>query len=149
MAREVIKILGTDIDEFIMGVGTGGCFSGNAEIYKQEVPGIRCIALEPFHVRALSGGEMTGTHRLEGIGAGFIPAICRLDLADEIVPVKDEDAMNTARDLARKEGIWGGTTSGANVWTAIQRARVLGPGKKIVTVVCDSGLKYLRGELYK
>jgi cysteine synthase len=149
MAREVIKILGTNIDEFIMGVGTGGCFSGNAEIYKQEVPGIRCIALEPFHVRALSGGEMTGTHRLEGIGAGFIPAICRLDLADEIVPVKDEDAMQTARDLARKEGIWGGTTSGANVWTAIQRARVLGAEKKIVTVVCDSGLKYLRGELYR
>lgn len=149
MAHEVIHVLGKNIDEFIMGVGTGGCFSGNAEIYKEEIPGIRCIAIEPYYVRALSGGDKSGTHKLEGIGAGFIPNICRLDLADEIVPVKDEDAMQTARGLARKEGIWGGTTSGANVWTAIQRARMLGAGKRIVTVICDSGLKYLRGELYR
>ena len=149
MAHEVIHVLGKNIDEFIMGVGTGGCFSGNAEIYKEEIPGIRCVAIEPYYVRALSGGDKSGTHKLEGVGAGFIPHICRLDLADEIVPVKDEDAMQTARDLARKEGIWGGTTSGANVWTAIQRARMLGAGKRIVTVICDSGLKYLRGELYR
>lgn len=149
MANEVIGTLGNGIDEFIMGVGTGGCFSGNAEIYKKEIPGIRCIAIEPYFVRALSGGDKTGKHRLEGIGAGFIPAICRLDLADEIIAVKDEDAMGTARKLARMEGIFGGTTSGANVWVAIQRARILGPGKKIVTVVCDSGLKYLNGDLYK
>ncbi|MBL7961316.1 pyridoxal-phosphate dependent enzyme, partial [bacterium] len=88
------------------------------------------------------------THRLEGIGAGFIPAICRLDLADEIMSVSDEDAMETARKLARLEGIFGGTTSGANVWAAIQRARILGTGKKIVTVIVDSGLKYLNGDLY-
>ncbi len=149
MAKEVIDILGNDIDEFIMGVGTGGCFSGNAEIYKKEIPNIRCIAIEPFNVRALSGGDISGTHKLEGIGSGFVPAICRLDLADEIIPVTNEDAMQTARNLARKEGIWGGTTSGANVWTAIQRARKIGAGKKIVTVICDSGLKYLRGDLYK
>jgi cysteine synthase A len=149
MAKEVIDVLGKDIDEFIMGVGTGGCFSGNSEIYKKEIPGIKCIAIEPYHVRALSGGEMGGKHKLEGIGAGFVPSICRLDLADEIVPVKDEDAIDTARKLARMEGIFGGTTSGANVWTAIQRARKLGAGKKIVTVVCDSGLKYLNGDLYK
>lgn len=149
MAKEIISVLGNDIDEFIMGVGTGGCFSGNSEIFKQEIPGIRCIAIEPFNVRALSGGDITGTHRLEGIGSGFVPSITRLDLADEIIPVKDEDAYETARKLARIEGIWGGATSGANVWTAIQRARALGAGKKIVTVVCDSGLKYLNGNLYK
>ncbi len=149
MANEVISVLGNDIDEFIMGVGTGGCFSGNAEVYKKELTNIRCIAIEPFGVRALSGGDKSGTHKLEGIGSGFVPAICRLDLADEIIPVTDEDAMQTARDLARKEGIWGGTTSGANVWAAIQRARKIGAGKKIVTVVVDSGLKYLRGELYR
>jgi cysteine synthase A len=149
MAKEVIDVLGKDIDEFIMGVGTGGCFSGNSEIYKKEIPGIKCVAIEPYHVRALSGGEMGGKHKLEGIGAGFVPSICRLDLADEIVAVKDEDAIDTARKLARMEGIFGGTTSGANVWTAIQRARKLGAGKKIVTVVCDSGLKYLNGNLYK
>lgn len=149
MANEVIAVLGQNIDEFIMGVGTGGCFSGNAEIYKQQIPGIRCIALEPFNVRALSGGDKSGTHRLEGIGTGFVPSICRKDLADEILPVKDEDAIQTARLLARTEGIFGGITSGANVWAALQRAKALGKGKKIVTVICDSGLKYLKGELYK
>lgn len=149
MAREVIAALGNTIDEFIMGVGTGGSFSGNAEIFKQEVPNIRCIAIEPFHVRALSGGEKTGSHRLEGIGAGFVPAIFRADLADEIIAVKDEDAYETARKLAKTEGVFGGTTAGANVWAAIQRARIIGPGKKIVTIVPDSGLKYLNGDLYK
>lgn len=149
MAKEIIGVLGNTIDEFIMGVGTGGSFSGNAEIFKEQIPGIRCIAIEPYHVRALSGGEISGKHKLEGIGAGFVPSICRLDLADEIVPVKDEDAMDMARKLARTEGIWGGTTSGANVWTAIQRARQLGAGKRIVTIIVDSGLKYLNGELYK
>lgn len=149
MAREVIGVLGNTIDEFIMGVGTGGCFSGNAEIFKQQIPNIRCIAIEPFHVRSLSGGEKTGSHRLEGIGAGFVPSIFRMDLADEIIAVTDEDAYETARRLAKLEGIFGGTTAGANVWAAIQRARIIGAGKKIVTIVPDSGLKYLNGDLYK
>ena len=149
MAREVIDVLGTNVDEFIMGIGTGGCFSGNAETFKDQVPGIKCVAIEPYHVRALSGGDVSGKHKLEGIGSGFIPSICRIDLADEIVPVKDEDAQETARKLARIEGIFGRTTSGANVWTAIQRARELGPGKKIVTIIVDSGLKYLSGDLYR
>src|SRR5258705_1499326 len=141
MAREVIDVLGNNIDEFIMGVGTGGCFSGNAEVFKKEIPTIRCIPVEPLHVRSLSGGDISGTHRLEGIGAGFVPSICRLDLADEIIAVYDEDAHKTTRDLARLEGIFGGITSGANVWAAIQRGRIIGAGKKIVTVVVDSGLK--------
>jgi cysteine synthase A len=149
MAEEVISVLGKDIDEFVMGVGTGGCFSGNSEVFKKEIPNIRCIALEPYYVRALSGGDTSGKHRLEGTGTGFVPAICRLDLADEIIAVKDEDAFDTARKLARMEGVFGGITSGANVWAAIQRARIIGPGKKIVTVICDSGLKYLNGDLYK
>jgi cysteine synthase A len=149
MAREIIKDLGRNIDEFIMGVGTGGSFSGNAEWLKKEIPGIRCVAIEPLHVRALSGGDISGKHQLEGIGAGFVPSITRLDLADEIFAVSDEDAMETARRLAREEGVFSGTTSGANVWTAIQRAKVLGPGKKVVTIAVDSGLKYLNGKLYK
>ena len=78
-----------------------------------------------------------------------MPSICRLDLADEIMAVSDEDAVETARRLARIEGIFGGTSSGANVWAALQLARKIGPGKKIVTIVCDSGLKYLNGDLYK
>ena len=149
MAKEIVSALGTRIDEFIAGVGTGGCFSGNAEYLKKEIPGIRCIPIEPLHVRALSGGDITGKHKLEGIGAGFVPSIYRRDLVDEIIAVADEDARETARKLARLEGIFGGTTSGANVWGAIQRARIIGPGKKIVTVICDSGLKYLDGDLYR
>ena len=149
MAGEILDVLGNDINEFIMGVGTGGCFSGNSEVLKKEIPAIRCIAVEPLNVRALSGGDTSGTHKLEGIGAGFVPSICMLDLADEIITVSDEDAIKTARDLARLEGIWGGTTSGANVWAALQRAKILGKGKKIVTVIVDSGLKYLNGDLYR
>lgn len=149
MAREILDVLGKNIDEFIMGVGTGGSFSGNAEVFKQEIPGIRCIPIEPLHVRALSGGNVSGKHKLEGIGSGFVPSICRLDLADEIMQVSDEDAYDTARKLARQEGIFGGTTAGANVYAAMQRARKIGPGKKIVTIIPDSGLKYLNGDLYK
>jgi cysteine synthase A len=149
MAREIISVLGTGIDEFIMGVGTGGCFSGNAEWLKKEIPSIRCIAIEPLHVRALSGGEIGGKHQLEGIGSGFVPGITRLDLADEIMAVSDEDAFETGRRLARMEGVFAGTTSGANVWAAMQRAKVLGPGKTIVTIAVDSGLKYLNGKLYR
>lgn len=149
MAREIIKVLGKDIDEFIMGVGTGGSFSGNAEVFKQQIPGIRCIPIEPLNVRALSGGEISGKHKLEGIGSGFVPSICRLDLADEIIAVSDQDAYDTARQLARREGIFGGTTAGANVYAAIQRARKIGAGRKVVTIVPDSGLKYLSGDLYK
>jgi len=149
MAKEILDELDNGIDEFIVGVGTGGCFSGNAEILKKAVPKIRCIATEPYFVRALSGGDISGTHRLEGMGIGFVPSICRLDLADAILAIKDEDAYETTRKLANLEGIFGGITSGANVWAAIQRARIIGEGKRIVTVICDSGLKYLQGDLFK
>lgn len=149
MAEEILRELGTEIDEFIHGVGTAGSISGNAEILKQRIRGIKLTAVEPFHVRFLSGGDTTGTHRLEGIGLGFVPSIYRGDLIDNVIAVRDEDAYDTARQLAFREGIFSGMTSGANVWAAIQRARVLGPGKKIVTIIVDSGLKYLHGDLYR
>lgn len=149
MAEEIINVLGNNIDEFITGVGTAASLSGNAEVFKKVIPDIRCIAIEPDGVRTLSGGDTTGTHRLEGIGLGFIPSIYRADLVDDVISVKDEDAYETARELARLEGIFGGITSGANVWAAIQRARILGPGKKIVTLVIDTGLRYLNGDLYR
>jgi cysteine synthase len=149
MAYEIIEKLGDEIDEFIMGVGTGACFSGNAEIFKKEIPQIKCTAIEPMNVKFLSGGDISGTHRLEGIGLGFVPSIYRRDLQDDVVSVADKDAFETARLLANKEGIWGGITSGANVWAALKRAKELGPGKKIVTVIIDSGLRYLNGELFR
>jgi len=148
LGREIVAAMGGRIDEFVMGVGTGGAFSGCAEVLKESIPRIRCIALEPDQSRALSGRAPYRGHRLEGMGAGFAPSIFRRDLADEIIAVTDADAVATARALARREGLFGGTTSGANVWAAPRRARELGPGSRVVTVICDSGLKYLRGELY-
>lgn len=149
MAREILDDLGTDIDEFVMAVGGGGCISGNAEILKERVPSIRMVAVEPYYVRNVSGGDTSGKHRLEGIGLSFVPSILRRDLIDDVIPVKDDDAYRTANDLARREGVFGGITSGANVWAALQRARALGPGKSIVTVIIDSGLRYLSGDLYR
>jgi cysteine synthase len=148
MANEIISELDGKIDEFIAGVGTGGCFSGNAEVFKSKIPHIKCIAIEPDEVRALSRGNVEGVHKLEGMGAGFIPSIFRADLMDEVITVKDADAYDTARKLASQEGIFAGISSGANVWAALQRAKKLGKGKKVVTVICDSGLKYLNGDLY-
>jgi cysteine synthase A len=148
MAHEILSQAGNDIDEFVTGVGTGGSFSGTAEVLTKELPRVRCIAVEPDQVRALSGGDTTGAHKLEGIGTGILPPALRRDLIADVIAVTDQDAYDTARKLARLEGIWGGTTSGANVWAALQRARALGPGRKIVTTIVDSGMKYLRGDLY-
>ena len=149
MAQEIMEGLGTDIDEFVMAVGGGGCFSGNSEILKEAIPTLKCTAVEPLHVRNVSGGDTSGTHKLEGIGLSFVPSILRTDLIDDVIPVSDENAYQTAHLLARKEGIMGGATSGANVWAAMERARELGPGKKIVSVICDSGLRYLNGDLFR
>ena len=149
MAHEILSALDGRFDEFVTGVGTGGSFSGNAEVFKAELPGVRCLAIEPANSRALSGQGPYGGHRLEGMGAGFVPSICRLDLMDEIVPVTDDDAYRTARRLAVEEGLFAGITSGSNVWAALERARALGPGRRVVTILCDSGLKYLQGDLFR
>ena len=149
MAREIMDALEGRFDEFVMGIGTGGCFSGNAMAFKERIPGVRCVAIEPEKSRVLSGLAPTGSHRLEGMGAGFITSITRVDLIDGIVAVSDDDAFETARRLAREEGIFGGITSGSNVFVALERAKALGPGRRVVTVVCDSGLKYLQGALFR
>jgi len=149
MGREILADMDGRIDEFVMAVGGGGCISGNAEILKADDPETRVIGVEPFCVRNVSGGDTSGRHRLEGIGLSFRPTILRQDLIDDVVPVKDEDAYAAARMLAQTEGIIGGITSGANVWAALRRARELGPGKTVVTVIIDTGLRYLTGDLYR
>jgi cysteine synthase A len=149
MAEEILAALDGRFDEFIQGVGTGGSFSGNAEVFKAELPAVRCLAIEPANSRALSGQGPYGGHRLEGMGAGFVPSITRLDLMDEIIAVTDEDAYRTARRLAHEEGLFAGISSGSNVWAALERARALGPGHRVVTILCDSGLKYLQGDLFR
>ena len=149
MAHEILDDLDSEIDEFVMAAGGGGCISGNTEILKKHIPHLRTIAVEPYHVRNVSGGDTTGKHKLEGIGLSFVPSIMRKDLIDDVIPVKDEDAYQMANEIAQKEGLLGGITSGANIWAAMQRAKALGPGKKVVTVMIDTGLRYLNGDLYK
>lgn len=148
MAQELLDQLAGRIDAFVDGVGTGGSFTGNATVLKHHAPGVLCVATEPANSRALSGvGEMGG-HRLEGMGPGFVPHNFKRELADEIIAVTDEDAYETARTLAVQEGVFGGISSGCNVWAALQVARRLGPGKRVLAVICDSGLKYLDGDLF-
>ena len=149
MGREILDEMPTQVDEFVMAVGGGGCISGNAEVLKEFNHRTKVVAVEPYSVRNISGGDTSGKHRLEGIGLSFVPDILRRDLIDDVLPVKDDDAYSTANALARKEGILGGITSGANVWAALHRARKLGPGKAIVTVIIDTGLRYLNGDLYR
>ena len=149
MAHEILAQIDGPVDAFVMAAGGGGCISGNAEVLKENNPDTQIVAVEPYYVRNLSGGDTGGTHKLEGIGLSFIPSIMRRDLFDDVVPVTDEDAYWGARSMAQKEGVIGGVTSGANIWAALQRARALGPGKKVVTVIIDSGLRYLNGDLYR
>jgi cysteine synthase A len=148
MGNEILEALGNEVHAFVMGVGTGGSFSGNAEVLKERDSSVRCVAVEPAASPALSRRGPLGGHRLEGMGAGFVPSICRLDLADDIIAVSDADAYDTARRLASVEGILTGISSGANVWAALRVARELGAGKRVVAVIVDSGLKYLNGDLF-
>jgi cysteine synthase A len=149
MADEILSALDGKVDAFVAGVGTGGSFSGVAEVLKDRLPAVQCTAIEPANSRALSNHPPFGGHRLEGMGAGFVPSICRLDLADEIVAVTDQEAFDMARRLSREEGIFGGMSSGSNVSVALRIAKLLGPGRRVVTLICDSGLKYLEGDLYR
>lgn len=149
MACEILTQIDGAVDEFVVAAGGGGCISGNAEILKLRDPKTRIIAVEPFHVRNLSGGDTSGTHKLEGIGLSFVPPILRRDLIDAVIPVRDENAFRCARALAQQEGLLAGITTGANIWAALERARALGPSKRVVTVAIDTGLRYLNGDLYR
>ncbi|WP_194777893.1 PLP-dependent cysteine synthase family protein [Pararhodonellum marinum] len=137
------------VDAFVMGVGTGGCITGVATVLKASETGPQpwVVAVEPAASKNLSGGP-TGSHRIEGIGIGFVPETARLDLIDEIEAVSDEEAFQTTRDLARYEGWLAGPSSGANVAAAKRIAKRLGKGKKVVTLLCDSGLRYLSLDLF-
>jgi cysteine synthase len=148
MAEEILQQTEGRVDAFVQGVGTGGSFSGNAEVLKHALPRIHCVAVEPATSQHLSGGQL-GAHRIEGIGPGFIPGIMRMDLVDEIASVNDEEAHEMARSLATDEGILAGISSGANVVVALRVAEALGPGSRVLTLAVDSGLKYFEGDLYR
>lgn len=130
------------LDAFVAGVGTGGTISGNAKRLKQKFSDIKIIAVEPQSSAVLSG-QKAGAHKIQGIGAGFIPDICDVSLIDEIIQVSNENAFKTCKDLANKEGLFLGISSGANVYAAIHIAQKLGKGKKVLTIAPDGGEKYL------
>ena len=136
------------VDIVVAGVGTGGTISGIAEVLKQKKATLRAIAVEPAGSPVLSGGN-AGSHMIQGIGAGFIPAVLRKDLLDEIITVTDENAVDTAHRLALQEGILTGISGGAALWAALQVAgRRENTGKLIVVILPDSGERYLSSEIY-
>ncbi len=131
------------------GVGTGGTITGIAEVIKSRRPGFRTIAVEPAASPVLSRGK-PGPHKIQGIGAGFVPDVLRRDLVDEIVKVEYEDAIKTARRLAKEEGILVGISSGAAAWAALQvAARPENKGKLVVAIMPDTGERYLSTELFE
>lgn len=146
-AREVLEQAQGQLDAFVGGVGTGGTITGVGEILKQNFPNIKIIAVEPAASPVLSGGQ-PGPHKIQGIGAGFVPDVLNVKIVDEIIPVSNEDAMETARKLARQEGILVGISSGAAVFAALQVAKRLGAGKKVIVVAPDTGERYLSTELF-
>jgi len=147
-AEEIWHDTDGKVDILVSGVGTGGTITGTAEALKEKKPGIRAVAVEPDDSPILSGGK-PGPHKIQGIGAGFVPDILNVDIIDEIIRVKNNDAAATSRDLALKEGIFAGISSGAAVWTAIGLAKKKeNKGKLIVAILPDTGERYLSTELF-
>ena len=145
-AREILEATDGEIDAVVLGVGTGGTITGVGEVLKQELeatrPQLMIVAVEPSRAAVLSGGR-PAPHGIQGIGAGFIPAVLNRSIIDRIITVNDDDAVATARDLARLEGLVVGISSGASVFASVGVARELGPGRTVVTVLPDTGDRYI------
>lgn len=146
--EEIWVDTGGKVDIFVSAVGTGGTLGGAGKKLKEKNPKIRLVAVEPSASQVLAGGK-PGSHKIQGIGAGFIPKVLDTGIIDEIIPVENDDAGATSRKLAKYEGILAGISSGANVWVALELAkRPENKGKTIVTVVCDTGERYLSTWLF-
>lgn len=135
------------IDAFVAGVGTGGTITGVGQVLRKEMPGVKIYAVEPASSPVLSGGE-PGFHKIQGIGAGFVPENLDGSVYDEVLKVSDEEATDYTRRLAREEGILVGISAGANTCAATRLARQLGTGKVVVTILCDTGERYLTTEVF-
>jgi cysteine synthase A len=146
-APEIWEALDGKIDAFVAAVGTGGTITGCGEVFKERNPGVKVIAVEPAGSPVLSGGD-PGPHKIQGIGAGFIPQVLNRKILDRIIKVTDDEAYQTAKQLSKQEGLLVGISAGANVFAAQQVAEELGPGKNVVTVLCDTGERYISIEKY-
>lgn len=146
-AEEIIAATKGKINAFVAGVGTGGTITGVGDALKKKNPGIKIIAVEPESSPILSGGK-AGPHKIQGIGAGFVPQVLDTKIYDEIITVKDSDAFNTAKKLSKEEGLFVGISSGAAVYAALKIAAVLGKGKTIVVLLPDTGERYGSMEQY-
>jgi cysteine synthase A len=147
MADEIWQQTEARIDAFVQATGTAACVRGIAEGLRRHKPGIHIVAVEPQESAVLSGGK-TGTHKIEGVGAGFVVPLWQPSIADEITTVSTDEAMTMARHLARTEAVFAGTSTGANLVAAFALGQRLGPAATVVTVMCDSGVKYLSTALY-
>jgi cysteine synthase len=146
-AVEIWDALGGKIDAFVAAVGTGGTITGCGESFKEKNPQVKVIAVEPATSPVLSGGD-PGPHKIQGIGAGFVPKVLNRKILDRVVTVTDDEAYQTAKQLSKKEGLLVGISAGANVFAAQKIADELGPGKNVVTILCDTGERYISIEKY-
>ena len=147
-AEEIWADTDGSVDIFVAGVGTGGSITGVGHVLKERRPGVQIVAVEPTDSPVLSGGD-PAPHRIQGLGAGFVPGVLDTSVYDEIIQVTAEDAFETARNLARDEGVLTGISAGANAWAALQLAkRPENAGKVIVTIICDTGERYLSTALF-
>ena len=147
-AQEILRDTGRKLDAFVAGVGTGGTVTGVAQVFKKEVPNVRIVAVEPIESQVLKGGTHN-PHKIQGIGAGIVPTIYDAKLIDDVIDVKYEDAVNVARRLAKEEGVFVGISSGAVTWAAIEVAKQLGSGKRVVAVLASTGERYLSTPLFE
>ncbi|MCA1322091.1 cysteine synthase A [Bacillus tianshenii] len=146
--KEIVEQMGEQLDAFVSGIGTGGTITGAGEVLKEAYPGIRIVAVEPTDSPVLSGGK-PGPHKIQGIGAGFVPSILDTEIYDQVITVKNEEAFEYARLAAKAEGILGGISSGAAIFAALKVARELGEGKKVLAVIPSNGERYLSTALYQ
>jgi len=146
-ALEIWDALEGKIDAFVAAVGTGGTITGCGEVFKGKNQEIKIIAVEPATSPVLSGGD-PGPHKIQGIGAGFIPKVLNRKILDRVITVADDEAYQTAKQLSKKEGLLVGISAGANVFAAQKIADELGPGKNVVTILCDTGERYISIEKY-
>lgn len=145
---EIVETMGDQLDAFISGIGTGGTITGAGQVLKEKYPDIHIVAVEPTDSAVLSGGK-PGPHKIQGIGAGFVPAVLNTEIYDEIIQVTNDQSYETARQAAREEGILGGVSSGAAIYAALQVAKRLGKGKKVLAIIPSNGERYLSTPLYQ